>query len=260
MALVATAFAFAVRGAVLKDWGVQYHLTEEQKGIINGVGTYPFAISIILFSLIIDRIGYGTAMCLRLRRPLGFDSRSRSSRRILKCSTLRRFLYALSNGMVEAVINPVVATLYKDNKTHWLNVLHAGWPGGMVLGRAAGDRRCLAGDNLHLPGQLWQWQMAVLLLPDPVLRRFAVRSALSRAGTRRGAACRTARCSKNSAGERLHRLVSRDSWASARCSTVLDIQPIEPKISVKPHCCGHFCRRCRLASAFALSAARCSCS
>ncbi len=38
MALVATAFGFAVRGAVLNDWAAQYHLTEEQKGIISGVG------------------------------------------------------------------------------------------------------------------------------------------------------------------------------------------------------------------------------
>ena len=44
------------------------------------------------------------------------------------------FIYALSNGIVEAVINPVVATIYRDNKTHWLNILHAGWPGGLVLG------------------------------------------------------------------------------------------------------------------------------
>src|SRR5688572_32823088 len=60
--LVATAFAFAVRGAVLKDWAVQFDLSEEQKGIINGVGLFPFAISIILLSLVIDRIGYGTTM------------------------------------------------------------------------------------------------------------------------------------------------------------------------------------------------------
>ena len=63
LALVATAFGFAVRGAVLQEWGTQFNLTEEQKGVIGGVGLYPFAISIILFSLIIDRIGYGTAMC-----------------------------------------------------------------------------------------------------------------------------------------------------------------------------------------------------
>ena len=62
IAMVATAFGFAVRGAVLSNWEVQFHLTEEQKGIISGVGLYPFAISIILFSLIVDRIGYGTAM------------------------------------------------------------------------------------------------------------------------------------------------------------------------------------------------------
>ena len=62
MALVATAFGFFVRGAVLEDWAAQFGLSEEQKGIIQGVGLYPFAISIILFSLIIDRIGYGTAM------------------------------------------------------------------------------------------------------------------------------------------------------------------------------------------------------
>jgi MFS family permease len=75
------------------------------------------------------------------------------------------FIYALSNGMVESVINPVVATLYKDNKTHWLNVLHAGWPGGMVLGGLLAIGVSLAGDRITLPGQLWQWQMAVLLLP-----------------------------------------------------------------------------------------------
>ena len=45
--LVATAFAFQVRGAVLGDWALQFDLTEEQKGIINGVGLFPFAISII---------------------------------------------------------------------------------------------------------------------------------------------------------------------------------------------------------------------
>src|SRR5262249_3898121 len=48
MALVATAFGFAVRGAVLEDWAAQFGLSEEQKGIIQGVGLYPFAISIIL--------------------------------------------------------------------------------------------------------------------------------------------------------------------------------------------------------------------
>ena len=78
---------------------------------------------------------------------------------------LATFIYALSNGTVEAVINPVVATVYKDNKTHWLNILHAGWPGGLVLAGLLAIGVSKAGGGLNLPGQMWQWQMGILLLP-----------------------------------------------------------------------------------------------
>ena len=43
-------------------------------------------------------------------------------------------LFALANGVVEAVTNPVVATMFPRDKTKYLNMLHAGWPGGLVLG------------------------------------------------------------------------------------------------------------------------------
>ena len=43
-------------------------------------------------------------------------------------------ILGLGNGTVEAFINPVVATMFKRDKTKWLNILHAGWPGGLVLG------------------------------------------------------------------------------------------------------------------------------
>jgi MFS family permease len=166
MALVATAFGFGVRSGLLGDWEAQFHLTEEQKGIIGGVGLYPFAISIILFSLIVDKIGYGTAMFF------GFVGHMVSliltifapSFEVLYVAT---FIYALANGTVEAVINPVVATIYKDNKTHWLNILHAGWPGGLVLSGLLSIAVLKAGDSLgaNLPGHIWQWRMAVLFIP-----------------------------------------------------------------------------------------------
>ncbi len=165
-ALVATAFGFAVRGAVLGDWESQFGLTEEQKGIINGVGLYPFAISIILFSLIVDRIGYGTSMAI------GFLGHVLSTIMTIFAPSyemlyVATFIFALSNGIIEAVINPVVATIYKDNKTHWLNVLHAGWPGGLVLGGLLSIAVLNVGGSLgeSLPGELWQWQMAVIGLP-----------------------------------------------------------------------------------------------
>ncbi len=166
MALVATAFGFAVRSAVLGDWETQFDLTEEQKGIINGVGLYPFAISIILFSLIVDKIGYGTAIFF------GFVGHVTSTALTIFAPSFEvlyvaTFIYALSNGTVEAVINPVVATVYRDNKTHWLNILHAGWPGGLVLAGLLSIAVLKLGDTLgtSLPGQIWQWRMAVLFIP-----------------------------------------------------------------------------------------------
>ncbi len=165
LALVATAFGFVVRGAVLEDWARQFTLSEEQKGIIQGVGLYPFAISIILFSLIIDRIGYGTAMVFAFVGHLVSTVLTIFAPNFVVLY-IATFIYALANGTVEAVINPVVATIYKDNKTHWLNILHAGWPGGLVLAGLLSIGVSLAGGRVEaLPGELWQWQMGILLVP-----------------------------------------------------------------------------------------------
>ncbi len=52
----------------------------------------------------------------------------------------------------------LVATLYPKQKTHYLNILHAGWPGGLVLGS-------LVGKYLQSSG----WQLPLLLFLVPVL-------------------------------------------------------------------------------------------
>ncbi len=167
--LVATAFGFAVRNGVLQDWELQFNLSEEEKGVIGGVGLFPFAISIILLSLVVDRIGYGTTMAFAFIGHLvsAVLTIFAPDFRMLYFAT---FIYALSNGAVEAVINPVVATIHRENKTHWLNILHAGWPGGMALGGLLSIlvvTLLSANPELakSLPGKPWQWQMSVLLLP-----------------------------------------------------------------------------------------------
>jgi MFS family permease len=60
-----------------------------------------------------------------------------------------------------------VATIYRDNKTHWLNILHAGWPGGLVLGGLLAIAVLKGGESFgeSLAGEPWQWQMAILFLP-----------------------------------------------------------------------------------------------
>lgn len=159
LSLIATAFGFIVRALIIDDWGTAFGFNQTQKGELFGVGLWPFAISIILFSLIIDRIGYGTAMIfafvchvasaiITILGPRYFDPYWS-----LYIGTL---IVALGNGTVEAVINPVVATLFPREKTKWLNILHAGWPAGLVIG---GILAIVMGTTA------WEWKVALILLP-----------------------------------------------------------------------------------------------
>jgi MFS family permease len=43
-------------------------------------------------------------------------------------------ILGLSQGLVEGVINPLCSTLYPREKTRRMNVLHAWWPGGLIIG------------------------------------------------------------------------------------------------------------------------------
>lgn len=65
----------------------------------------------------------------------------------------------MGNGTIEAFINPVVATLFKEEKSKWLNILHAGWPGGLVLGGVVAIG--LGG----LVAQDWRNLLAVMFVP-----------------------------------------------------------------------------------------------
>lgn len=133
IALVATSFVFGVRANVIGELAAKFDLSEAQKGTILGVGLWPFAISIVVFSLIIDYIGYKTAavfaiVCHVASLLLTIFATGYQS---LYWAT---FLVAIANGTVEAFINPVVATAFRDEKAKWLNILHAGWPAGLALG------------------------------------------------------------------------------------------------------------------------------
>ena len=156
IALVATSFGFIIRATIIGDLGIAFNLSETQKGEILGVGLWPFALSIILFSLVIDKIGYGRILvfaliCHVLSAVITIFA---SGYTMLYWGT---FILALGNGAVEAVINPVVATIYSKQKTKWLNILHAGWPGGMVLGGLF--------ILILMPNLGWQWKVGLVLIP-----------------------------------------------------------------------------------------------
>jgi len=150
IALVTTSFAFFTR-MYLCDvrFPVDFGIDKVDIGALKGAGVWPFAISIILFSLVIDRIGYKAAMffsfaCYAVYLTLaalaygsiqdvpasGLGAAQKRGYQLLYWGSI---VLGLGNGTVEAFINPVVATIFSREKTKWLNILHAGWPGGLVI-------------------------------------------------------------------------------------------------------------------------------
>ena len=155
IALITTAFAFITRAFLVNAapfWPSTFGLDQVQAQELFGAGIWPFAISIIVFSLIIDNIGYRAAMifsfiCYALYAFFAFQAygvvmaEGLTGEALITAqadayiSLLPGISYSgLGNGTVEAFINPVVATMFKKDKTKWLNILHAGWPGGLVIG------------------------------------------------------------------------------------------------------------------------------
>lgn len=156
--LVTTSFGFILRAITLPEWGDEFNLTNTQVGEIAGVGLWPFAISIVLFSLVIDKVGYKTALifaviCHILSATFTFLANGYI---ILYIAT---FIMALGNGAIEAAINPVVASMYPKEKTKWMNILHAGWPVGLVL----------AGILAIFLGTETGWRLKIMLVLIPAL-------------------------------------------------------------------------------------------
>ncbi len=156
VALIATAFAFILRSLIIPEWGDEFGLTNTQQGELAGAGLWPFAITIVLFSLVLDRFGSRNSMIFAFVCHIAAVvlTVTANGYAMLYVATV---VAALGNGTVEAVINPVVATMFSRDKTKWLNILHAGWPGGLVVG---GLIALLLGTEVG-----WRTKMLLLILP-----------------------------------------------------------------------------------------------
>jgi len=161
MALVACAMSFSIRADVMPAWAVDFVINEEDVGRVASAAFLGFALSIAVGSSLCDSLGMRALLFLACAgHTLGAVATifAPSYRSLLGAS----FVIGLANGLVEAVINPLCATLHPQQKTHKLNVLHAWWPAGLILG-ALGSH--LIGAALGLG---WQVKMALLLAPSVI--------------------------------------------------------------------------------------------
>src|SRR5579872_5974255 len=128
MAILAAGVGFSIRGGILGDWGKQFGFTQSELGTITGGGLTGFGIIILAGALIADWIGYGrlivfafimhflSAVVTLAATPI-YNSMVASNPEGAKhaaylCLYWGTFMFAIGNGTAEAVVNPLVATLF----------------------------------------------------------------------------------------------------------------------------------------------------
>ena len=173
MAILAAGVGFGVRGGILDDWSAQFGFTQQQSGEITGFGLVGFGVVILFGALLADVIGYGKlmiaaflchfiggALCLGASPAYGDAHNQAAAYNLLKWGQI---FFSVGNGLAEAVVNPLVATCFPKNRTHYLNILHAGWPAGLVLGSLANYFLDAKGGILgHVS---WEVQWSLFLVP-----------------------------------------------------------------------------------------------
>ena len=162
IALVATAMTFAIRAGIMDALGLQFHLNKEQVGAIAGIAFLGFTVAIFFGGQVVDALGMGRVLGLAFAcHVCGIVVTILANGYwLLWTGTL---LLGLGNGLIEAAVNPLIATMYSDNKTPKLNALHAWFPGGIVIG---GVLSYVLSTNAHLGLHLgWQVKMATIVLP-----------------------------------------------------------------------------------------------
>lgn len=172
LTLIAAGVGFSIRAAILGDWSAQFGFTKQELGSITGGGLVGFGITIIACSFILDKVGYKPILILAfllhvlsgivtLAATPVFESMGREA--TFTCLWWGMFLFALANGLCEAVINPLIATIYPKKKTHYLNILHAGWPGGLILGGVFAY--LFAGSGAAITQLRWEIPIILFLIP-----------------------------------------------------------------------------------------------
>ena len=165
LTLIAAGVGFGVRGGLLGVWAKSYGFTSTELGTITGGGLVGFGVVVLFAGFLIDAIGYKkllvaalalhvvSALMLFFATPT-FNASGKDA--VYWLLYFSMFIFAVGNGICEAVINPLTAALFPKEKTHYLNILHAGWPAGLVLG----------GLIVFAVGAVpWELLMATFLIP-----------------------------------------------------------------------------------------------
>jgi MFS family permease len=183
LALTTTAVAFSMRGDALDGLRADFLLTNEQIGVALSPAFWGNTVAILIGGALADYFGMRRLLQLSsvgyIIAPLLVIFAPRPATAVTPYYTDPGFLclyggmllLGLSQGLVEGAINPLVSTLYPREKTHRFSLLHAWWPGGLILGGllAYGLTKLMGLDATGIARSTvtfgWRIKMAAILLP-----------------------------------------------------------------------------------------------
>ena len=160
IALTVTAMTFAIRAGILQQLSGQYSLSDSELGWINAMAFLGFPLATLTGGALYNWLGAKRLlMAAFVGHLLGLGlTISAEGFWSLLVST---FFIGLANGAVEAGANPLIATLYPQQKTKMLNRFHMWFPGGIFIG-------AIVSQSINHYGGSWQIQIASMLLPTLV--------------------------------------------------------------------------------------------
>ncbi len=119
--MIAIGMGFSARGAILGDWGATFGFTRAELGVITGFGLTGFGLTVMFFSVLVERWGYRamlgitfsfhllsgviTLMATRIFHAFGRDA-------AFWCLSIGTTVFAVGNGAAEGAVNPLIAALY----------------------------------------------------------------------------------------------------------------------------------------------------
>jgi len=158
LALLVTAVTFAIRAKIEGVFTDDYGLTKEQVGRAFGPAFWGFAVAMFVGGYFIDIVKTKTIVWM----AFGMHFIGIILLLFAKDMTslfISNVFIGLGNGSVEAACNPLIATIFPDNKTKMLNRFHVWFPGGIVIGSLLAS---LIMDSINLP---WQVLVGILFIP-----------------------------------------------------------------------------------------------
>ncbi len=157
-ALIVTSMTFAIRASLELVFENDFNLSSEEIGWAFGPAFYGFTLAMIIGGPLVDVFG--------MKRIVWFAFFSHAIGIVLTLFATNfitlftgTLFIGIGNGMVEAACNPLVATMYSNEKTKMLNRFHVWFPGGIVIG---GIISYLVMDTFKLP---WQLLVGILFIP-----------------------------------------------------------------------------------------------